>query len=72
VECKGILAEGINNALAEFRERRQEIASRSGYVEEVLAEGARRASAIARETIAEVREKMGLLGNPSIAALRDR
>ncbi len=71
VECKGILAEGINNALAEFRERRREIASRPGYVEDVLAEGARRASAIARETVAEVREKMGLLGNPTFAALRD-
>ena len=64
VECKGLLADGINASLAEFRERRRQVAARRGYVDEVLAEGARRASAIARETMAEVREKMGLMGNP--------
>jgi tryptophanyl-tRNA synthetase len=60
VECKDLLAEGINRDLAPFRERRAEIARRPGYVDEVLVDGARRAHAIARETIKEVREKMGL------------
>ncbi|MEE8470807.1 MAG: tryptophan--tRNA ligase [Dehalococcoidia bacterium] len=60
VECKQLLAEGVNKALAPFRERRAEIAQRAGYIDEVLADGARRAHAIAKETIKEVREKMGL------------
>ncbi|MEE9199744.1 MAG: tryptophan--tRNA ligase, partial [Dehalococcoidia bacterium] len=60
VECKGILTDGINRELAPFRERRQELAARPGYVQEVLAQGAERACSIARETLAEVKEKMGL------------
>jgi tryptophanyl-tRNA synthetase len=60
VECKQQLADGINRMLAPFRQRRQELASHPGYVEEVLADGAARARAIARETLAEAREKMGL------------
>jgi tryptophanyl-tRNA synthetase len=60
VECKRMLAENINKALAPFRERRAQIAQKPGYVDEVLAEGARRAHAIAEETIKEVRDKMGL------------
>jgi tryptophanyl-tRNA synthetase len=60
VECKEQLADGINRVLAPFRERRQELASRAGYVEEVLADGAARARVIARETLAEARDKMGL------------
>ena len=61
VECKKLLAQGINQALAPFRERRAQIAARSEYVEEILNEGARRAQAIARETIREVKERIGLL-----------
>jgi tryptophanyl-tRNA synthetase len=60
VDCKQLLADGINKALEPFRERRAEIAQRAGYVDEVLVDGARRAHAIAKETIKEVREKMGL------------
>jgi tryptophanyl-tRNA synthetase len=60
VECKQQLADGINRVLAPFRERRQELAGRPEYVEEVLADGAARARVIAGETMAEVRDKMGL------------
>ncbi len=60
VDCKKLLAEGINNTLAPFREKRSEIAQRPKYLDEVLADGASRASVIARETIKEVKEKMGL------------
>ena len=60
VEDKQLLADGINNALEPFRERRRELVGRKGYVQDVLREGARRAQAIARETLSEVREKMGL------------
>ncbi|MCH8088627.1 MAG: tryptophan--tRNA ligase [Chloroflexi bacterium] len=60
VECKGMLADGINRELKPFRERRQGLVERPGYVKEVLADGAQRASVIARETLLEVEEKMGL------------
>ena len=62
VEDKRLLAEGVNESLAAFRERRSEFESRPGYVEDALREGARRAQAIARETLAEVQERLGLAG----------
>jgi len=61
VACKRLLAEAINEYLRPFRTRRAEIAAKPGYIEQVLADGARRASAIAKETLAEVKEKMGLI-----------
>ena len=60
VECKGMLADGINRELEPFRERRRDLVETPGYVKEVLADGAQRASVIARETLLEVEEKMGL------------
>jgi tryptophanyl-tRNA synthetase len=61
VDCKGLLAEGINKALAPLRERRASFAARPEYVNEVLADGAKRAKVIAQKTLAEVKEKIGLL-----------
>jgi tryptophanyl-tRNA synthetase len=61
VEDKKILAESMNKALEPFRQRRAELAARPDYVTEVLEAGARRAHAIARETIREVKERMRLL-----------
>ena len=61
VECKTLLAERINAALAPFRERRAGIAAKPEYIKEVLADGAKRARVIARKTIKEVKQKMGLL-----------
>ena len=61
VECKEQLAQGINEALAPYRQRRAELAAKPQYVEEVLADGARRAHVIATETLREVKEKMGLI-----------
>ncbi len=60
VECKRLLAKGINESLAPFREKRAYLADRKGLVEEVIAEGARRAQAIARETVREAKDRMGL------------
>ncbi len=59
VDCKKLLSQGINRALEPFRERRAAITD--SYAEEVLADGAGRASVIAKETIQEVKEKMCLL-----------
>jgi len=61
VECKEQLADGINRALASFRDRRAELAARPQYVKEVIADGANRAHAIATETLTEVKERMGLI-----------
>jgi tryptophanyl-tRNA synthetase len=61
VENKAFLAEKINEGLAPFREWRRELAGRQGFVKEVLGDGAQRASAIARETLREVKERMNLV-----------
>ena len=61
VDCKTLLAEGINTALQPLRERRQALAEKPEYVKEVLSDGTARASVIARETMKEVRQKMGLI-----------
>jgi len=61
VDCKMLLAREINATLKSFRERRVELAAKPKYVADVLADGAQRARAIARETIREVKQKMGLL-----------
>ena len=63
VECKKVLAEGINNALKPLREKRAELASKPGYVDEILRDGAERARVIARQTMSEVREKMNLFAD---------
>jgi len=60
VDCKKRLAEKMNAELEPLRERRRELEARPGYVEEVLREGAGKAGEIARRTMAEVREKIGL------------
>lgn len=45
---------------AEARERRETILANSGYVEDVLQQGAARARAVARQTIERVRDAVGL------------
>ena len=61
VDHKKILAECINSTLQPLRERRAALADKPEYVTEVLANGAQRANVIARETLKEVKQKMGLL-----------
>ncbi len=60
VDCKRHLAVSINNYLEPFRQRRREYEARPGFVNEVLEDGANRARAVARRTIDEVYQKMGL------------
>lgn len=60
VDCKKLFAANLNEGLVSFRERRAKFAADPALVDSVLAEGACRARAIARQTIAEVRAKMGL------------
>ena len=69
VDCKKILAQSISSNLEPFRERRAGFASRPRYVSQVLADGANRAEAIAKETMIEVREKMSLLQRADVERL---
>jgi len=55
VDCKKILAGCMIDTLAPFRAKREELAGRSGLVHEVLAEGSRKAEAVAKQTMLEVR-----------------
>ena len=63
VECKKMLAEGINSALHDFRDRRSLLSKDPDHIYDILNEGARRARIIARETLDEVKSKMGLIKN---------
>jgi tryptophanyl-tRNA synthetase len=60
VDDKKCLAANINRYLAGFRQKRIELAKDPDYVWDVLADGARRANTIAEQTMAEVREAIGL------------
>lgn len=59
VECKEVLARTMAEALRPIRERYAEI--RDAFVCEVLQEGAKRARHVAKATMKEVRERVGLL-----------
>jgi tryptophanyl-tRNA synthetase len=60
VECKQLYARNLNSNLAPFRAKRMEIAKKPDDVFDVLHDGARRARAIAEQTMAEVRAAVGL------------
>lgn len=60
VDCKKLLAGGINIALGDFRERRAVLEKDPAHIYAILDDGAKRARAIALETLNEVKLKMGL------------
>ncbi len=60
VDCKRHLAASINDYMAPFRERRREYEARPDFVRDVLDDGAKKAQAIARATLEEVYQKLGL------------
>lgn len=60
VQCKRLFAQNINNNLASFRQRRAELDQNPARVWEILRDGQQRASAIARQTMADVKTAMGL------------
>lgn len=64
VDCKQLLAESIARTFEPFRERAAEYRSHPGLVHEILGDGAARCRTMARETLREVRERMGLRGVP--------
>lgn len=60
VECKRILADSIVEEFAPMRERAAELRADPDRIREILDDGARKARAIAVETMRTVRERMGL------------
>ena len=60
VEVKRSLARAINQVLDPLRERRAELLARPGRIREIVHDGSSRARAIARETMAEVRDAVRL------------
>jgi tryptophanyl-tRNA synthetase len=69
LDCKKVLFEGMERLLAPMRARAADIRSRPGHVEEVLGDGAATARRVARDTIRDVKEIMGLAPD---AGLRPR
>jgi len=58
--CKEKLAARVSDTLAEFRERRRELAAKPGLVDEVLAAGLAKARPEAGLTLTEVRRRMNV------------
>ena len=60
VDCKKVLMESIDRELVPLRAKRAEIGATPDTLRTVLGDGAAKARRIARETMAEVRSKMGV------------
>jgi tryptophanyl-tRNA synthetase len=60
VDCKKKFAQNLSDYFAPFRERRAQLEADPEYVRDVLADGARRAGAIASQVLGEVKEAIGL------------
>ena len=67
IECKKWLLEGIKADLERIRARRAELLSKPDAIDEILADGARRARKVAAATMAVVRERLGLPRMPGPA-----
>ncbi len=60
VQCKQLLARNMNAHLEPFRSRREKISQTPGDVWDVLEDGKQRAQKIASQTLAEVKDAIGL------------
>jgi tryptophanyl-tRNA synthetase len=60
IDCKKVLFESMDRELAPIRERAKEIEANPSRLEEMLAAGATHAREVARETLREAKELMGL------------
>ncbi len=61
IDCKKMLFENVRKELTPIREKAQTLQNNTDYVQDVLREGAKACSAIAKSTMAEVRQTLGLL-----------
>ena len=60
VDCKKIVTESVQNFLKPIAEKRKALQGKPKLVEEILAEGARRAREVAQKNLAKVYQVMGL------------
>jgi len=60
VACKKLFAESLNNSLAPFRERRMSLGKNPDRIWDILHQGGKQAQAIAQNTLAEVKDAIGL------------
>jgi tryptophanyl-tRNA synthetase len=60
-QLKKYVTEAVNEYFAPIRERRRELEKDMDYIRDVLAEGNKRANAIANKTLDEVRAAMGMV-----------
>jgi tryptophanyl-tRNA synthetase len=61
VDSKRALADAMIATLAPINERKRELLEQPGRIEEILHAGAEQARIVARQTLAEVRDRLGLL-----------
>ena len=59
-ECKTIMLEILKEFITPYREKKQEILKKKGYVEEVLEEGRKKAREVSLRTIAQVKAALKL------------
>ena len=59
IDCKKVLAESMETELVPIRRRAAELANTPSEIDEALAAGAEHCRAIARETMKDVRDRMG-------------
>jgi tryptophanyl-tRNA synthetase len=64
IECKKWLLEGVKADLDRIRARRDELLAKPEAIDEILADGARRARAVAAQTMALVRDRLGIERTP--------
>jgi tryptophanyl-tRNA synthetase len=60
VDCKKELALKLNEFLGPIRERRKKVLNKKGELDEILAEGTRRAQGVAKQVFSEVQERIGM------------
>ena len=60
IECKKVLFESMEQELVPIRTRAEALRAQPEQVDDALADGTRRCRAIAQETVAEVKARMGL------------
>ncbi|HLG30584.1 MAG TPA: tryptophan--tRNA ligase [Candidatus Brocadiales bacterium] len=60
LECKKVLSDNIVKELTPIREKAEKLLNEKDYINDVLQTGAKKCREIAAQTMAEVREKLGL------------
>lgn len=60
IDCKKWLLEGLQADLSRIEARRQALLAKPQEIDEILADGARRARVVARETMTKVNQRLGL------------